>query len=291
MAAVTVLSLTGCAPGGDGGSPTTVTETVTAAPSSTTAPSPAPRADAAALRARFQREIGATDPAAGLAIAPAGTGAGSPVVLGNRDTRVAWSTIKVPLAIAAQRANGGRPLPAATPAIVDSDNGAAETLWSSLGTAAQAAAAVTGVLREGGDATTTVPSRQLRPPYTIFGQTPWPLPTAATFAAHLPCMPGTTQVISLMGRVAPNQQWGVRILPQVETAAVTAAAVKGGWGPGTGGDYLVRQLGLVTFRDGRQAGIAMSTVGTSMAAGIATLNTMATWLGRNSAALPRGVCG
>ncbi|GAA1481608.1 hypothetical protein GCM10009624_20480 [Gordonia sinesedis] len=286
IVSVGLLATAACSTSDASGPPSTVTKTVTAATSAAAASAPsgaAARPDAGTLARSFDRAIGTSMPGAGLAIVAVGRNGGTPVVVGNRTTQVAWSTIKVPLAIAAQRANGQSA--AATAAIVNSDNDAATTLWNSLGSPTEAAAAVTGVLREGGDSTTQVPSRQLRPPFTIFGQTPWPLPQAAEFAAHLPCMAGTEQVLSLMGRVAGNQQWGAEIMSQAKSTAV-----KGGWGPGVGGGYLVRQVGVITFRDGRQAGVAMSSVGGSMSDGIATLNAMANWLNRNIAALPRGAC-
>ncbi len=136
--------------------------------------------------------------------------------------------------------------------------------------------AVTAVLRDGGDTTTVVPATQRRAGYTIFGQTVWSLPDAATFTAHLPCMSDAGNVLSLMGQVAGNQQWGMEIM-----SAPRATAVKGGWGPGMSSGYLVRQIGLFTFRDGRRTAVALSAVAGTMSGGIAALNAVANWLNRN----------
>lgn len=225
----------------------------------------------------------ATGVPVGLAVAPVGGRAVSALILGDRESRVAWSTIKVPLAVAAQRANG--PSPAERSAIVNSDNASAEQLWASLGAPDQAAAAVTEVLREGGDSATTVPSQRLRPGFTVFGQTVWSLPAAATFTAHLECMPGTQNVVALMGSVAGNQQWGVETMSRP-----ASTAVKGGWGPGETSGYLVRQIGLIRHRDGSGTAVAMSAVGSTMSGGIAALNTLAGALNKQIARLPRGRC-
>lgn len=61
-------------------------------------------------------------------------------------------------------------------------------------------------------------------------------------------------------------------------------------GAGESGGYLVRQIGLITHRDGTQTAVAMSAVGSSMGDGIAALNSIGNWLNRNVARLPRGRC-
>lgn len=267
---------------------TPVTVTVTSTPPSPTQPptpgsSAVPPASDAALAAGFDKVAAATGSTVGISIAPVGGNAVPGLTLGDQTPQVAWSTIKVPLAIAAERRNG--PSPAARAAIVDSDNASAEALWSSLEGGQAAADAVIEVLRDGDDTTTVVPATQRRAGYTIFGQTVWSLPDAATFTAHLPCMSGAGNVLSLMGQVAGNQQWGVEIM-----SAPRATAVKGGWGPGMSSGYLVRQIGLFTFRDGRRTAVAMSAVAGTMSGGIAALNAIANWLNRNMTKLPRGNC-
>lgn len=286
--AAMLLMTAGCATGGSDStavSPVTVTVTGTSpSPASPSSPVSAPPSGAgAALAPGFAAVAAGTGLTVGIAIAPVGRNAAAQIVLGDRAARVAWSTIKVPLAVAAERANG--PSAAETNAIVNSDNASAEQLWSSLGSDAEAAQRVTAVLREGGDTRTRVPAEHLRAGFTIFGQTVWTLPAAATFTAHLPCMPTTAHVISLMGEVAGNQQWGIEAmrLPR-------STAVKGGWGPGVDGGYLVRQIGLITYRDGEKTAVAMSAVGGSMSSGIAALDAVGTWLDKNLATLPRGSC-
>lgn len=285
LLAVCALAVAGCTTSrGAEGQVTPVTVTVTASTTSPVLPSTTSKAPSAGQLAQgFATVAAQVGMPIGVAIAPVGKGTGGPIILGDNTPRVAWSTIKVPLAVAAERENG--PSTAESNAIINSDNASAEALWSSLGSDAAAARKVTAVLREGGDTQSAVPAQRLRDGFTIFGQTVWPLPAAATFTAHLPCMPGTSHVVSLMGQVAGNQQWGVEVM-----SAPRSTAVKGGWGPDVDGTYLVRQIGLITYRDGRQTAVAMSAAGGTMSSGTAALNAIANWLDRNIARLPRGRC-
>ena len=164
--------------------------------------------------------------------------------------------VDAPLAVAAVRADGARPSPTTTAlirrAITVSDNAAAEQLWSRLGGSVRAASAVGAVLADGGDPVTRVPSRRLRPGYTVFGQTSWPLTRAASYAAQLPCQRGTAPVMTQMGRISAGQRWGLGVLGG-------SARFKGGWGPDPGGAYLVRQLGVLTLPGGKQVGVAIAS--------------------------------
>lgn len=282
-----MVAVTGCATADSPAARSTVTVYAPASSSvSASASSSVPGSGSGAnqaLSASFQRLATGTGLRVGLAAAPVGPNGSAMLTLGDQQPGVAWSTIKVPLAVAAERENGRSA--AESNAIINSDNDSAEELWASLGSGTQASAKVTAVLREGGNPNTVVPSEQLRSGFTVFGQTVWTLPAAATFTGHLPCMRGTAHVVSLMGQVAGNQQWGVEIM-----RAPTKTAVKGGWGPGADGGYLVRQIGLITYRDGQQSAVAMSAVGGSMAAGTSALNAVGNWLNQNIAALPRGRC-
>lgn len=254
-----------------------------AAPVSAESPAPTSGAKGAArLTASYAKLSGTLGQPVGVSIMA--VGGGPAIDLGDQTPQVAWSTIKVPVALAAQRKNGV--LPAENAAIVNSDNGSAESLWASLGSDQQAAQDVTAVLREGGDRKTVVPSEKRRAEFTIFGQTVWALPDAATFTAHLPCLPESKHVVSLMGQVAGNQQWGIEVISGRTTA------VKGGWGPALDGGYVVRQIGLLTRKDGSQTAFALSThaPGASMESGIAALNQVGRWIGANLAAMPGGRC-
>lgn len=259
----------------------TVTVTTTVAPSTSGSTTNSESSALSRNWKTFSRKLSAP---VGVSIVAVGKGNAAPINLGDQTTRVAWSTIKVPLAIAAELRNG--PMPATVAAIEQSDNASAEALWTSLGTASQASAAVMKVLAEGGDST-QVPATRLRAGFTIFGQTQWPLPAAASFTAHVPCMPGSQRVLKLMGNVAANQQWGVEVMK-----APRMTAVKGGWGPGPTSGYVVRQIGVITAKNGSQTAIALSTLapGSSLGSGTSVLNQVAQWLNTNIDDLPHGTC-
>ncbi|WP_328397796.1 hypothetical protein [Nocardia sp. NBC_00416] len=180
----------------------------------------------------------------GLAIMPVG---GDQLVgLGDWTTGPAWSTMKVPLVMAAERKNPGGQTYATSAAITASDNSAADSLWSSLGTPREAALSVQAVLREGGDNATVVQEKPSRSEYSSFGQSEWSLADQVRFASKLPCIPGSDKVVDLMGSVSANQQWGLG-------SVFEAAEFKGGWGPNADGAYLVRQFGLVPANGGAVA--------------------------------------
>lgn len=237
-------------------------------------------ASAEPLQASFAQLANTIPANVGIAYAPVGqNGAGT---LGTLQNGVAWSTIKVPLAIAAIHANRPNAQDLAARAVTASDNDAAEQLWSSLGPAPQAAQQVQAVLRAGGDSGTAVESRRLRPEFSAFGQTQWPLARQAVFAAHLPCLPAAAPVYSLMRNTVPDQRWGL---------AGLNVPSKAGWGPGTGGGYLVRQFGVVHAPAGDLAvALAAEPKDGSFDSGIAALNQMTQWLSSHAAELPGGRC-
>lgn len=173
----------------------------------------------------------------------------------------AWSTIKVPLAVAALRAGLCEPV---GPVIVHSDNQAAEVLWSCLGDGA--ARQVQSVIREAGDPTTVVESRRLRAEYTPFGQTSWALVDQARFAAGLSRVADAAPVVQLMGQLCTEHRWGL---------AAKGYAAKGGWGPGRNGDYLVRQFGVVA---GAGVALAVELHDAGYDAGVDIVDKLADWV-------------
>lgn len=270
------------APTTTGAPPTSVLPTTSGEPASGIAANPAPvagdlRSDFVALEARLSGP-------AGIALVPVHTpgGGATAVTAGTLTTDVAWSTIKVPLAIAALRARPDAAAQAlARRAITASDNDAAEALWSSLGGGEQAASQVSRVLAESGDMRTQVQSQHTRAGFSAFGQTRWALADAAAFAATLPCRPDAAPVLDLMGQVVPGQRWGL--------GGWDDARVKGGWGPSARG-YLVRQLAVVSTPRGR-VGVALAVDSPGgLAGGSADLDTIAAWLRQHATTLPGGHC-
>ncbi|MFV8161040.1 hypothetical protein ACNQVK_02710 [Mycobacterium sp. 134] len=198
---------------------------------------------------------------------------------GTWDTGPAWSTIKVPLAIAAVRHDPTTSAPLIERAITASDNAAADQLWASLGDPTAAVAAVHQILVDGANPDIQVQAEQIRPPYSPYGQTIWPQTDAARFAWTLPCIPDAGPVLTQMRNITPDQQWGL--------AALDNTASKGGWGPGPDGNYLARQIGLYHTETGT-LGVAIATApddGTFTTA-TSILNNLANWITQNTAELP-----
>ncbi|MEH0146896.1 hypothetical protein V6D40_04360 [Corynebacterium sp. Q4381] len=152
---------------------------------------------------------------------------------GDARDYVAWSTIKIPIAVAALEADPSL-LPVAEAAVTISDNGAAETLWS-----ATTPADVEAVLAAAGTPI-AVNAELTRPGFTPFGQTVFTTADQAAFAAGLPCSAASSPVLEMMGRITAEQRYGLGLLG--------GAQFKGGWGPDESGSYVVRQLGLVEGR-------------------------------------------
>ncbi|MGV0715520.1 serine hydrolase [Mycolicibacterium sp. XJ662] len=191
--------------------------------------------------------------------------------LGAWSSGPAWSTIKVPLALALLRESGGGSVSSAMrSAITASDNAAAQSMWEQLGGGSAAASKVQEVLSAAGDPLTVVPSELRRPGFSIFGQTMWSLSDQARFLAHVACDPAAAPVTALMGDIVSGQQWGL--------GQIGGAYFKGGWGPGTDGLYLVRQYGVVPTATG-QVAVAVAAVPDSggFGDGTAVLNRIAGW--------------
>ncbi len=230
-------------------------------------------------------EFGVLESAAGgpIGVALVPVGGGPPIVLGTWTSGVAWSTVKVPMAVAALRNGGDAVLADAAAAIERSDNAAADALWVSLGDSATAGAAVEAVLRQGGDSATTIGRERVRPEFSAFGQTEWSTQDQATFAAGLSCIPDAQPVVEMMNNVVPEQQWGL--------GQLSDAAFKGGWGPRVDGGYVVRQVGIVTTVAGR-VGVAIAAQPDSglFSDGTAMLDAVGGWLESRSDRLPAGHC-
>jgi hypothetical protein len=252
-------------------------------PAEDEAPNPAPSNRSsggilsAADRASFQRLAGSLSGEQGLAVSPLGLDQKVERV-GAITSAVAWSTSKVPVAMAVI-AGGGQSSQAANlrQAITASDNAAAERLWSSLGGGQAAATAADQQLRDAGDGRTSVEYRTLRDGgYTPFGQTDWALTDQARFTAGLACSEPGKQVLALMNQVVAGQRWGLG-------SAGVDAQFKGGWGPGSapgvGGGYLDRQMGVLTI-GGKPLAVSIATrpADGSHETGIRNLTAIARWV-------------
>ncbi|WP_330229254.1 hypothetical protein OHA40_24650 [Nocardia sp. NBC_00508] len=216
----------------------------------------------------------------GMAVMP--VGGDQPVTFGQWTGGPAWSTMKVPLTVAALRRNPSSNY-AASAAITASDNSAAETLWQSLGSPQEAAQAVQAVLREGGDTRTVVPATRSRPEHSAFGQAEWTLIDQVRFASRLPCLAESGRVTALMEQVVTSQRWGL--------GEFSGAEFKGGWGPEPSGAYLVRQFGIISVPQGQIAiAIAVRPDSGSFSDGMNVLDRMAAVVAQHLDELPGGRC-
>jgi hypothetical protein len=248
-------------------------------PPSATTPAPTP---GAGLAAEFQEFAATLNSGVGVVLTAVGDGT-SPVTLGTWTHGPAWSTIKVPLSIAALRESPSADVTEAmTAAITRSDNGAAEQVWQSLGTPDVAARRVEAVLSDAG-APATVPSVRKRPEFSAFGQTDWSLTDQVRFLSWAKCAAGTAPIFDLMGEVESDQQWGLGVFQHWQ--------IKGGWGPSESNKYLVRQIGIVTTPTGEAAiAIAAEPATGSFGDGTQVLTAVANWLKDHTAELPAGQC-
>jgi hypothetical protein len=208
-----------------------------------------------------------------------------PLALGTWRSGPAWSTSKVPLALAAlHRHDDTVTRERARRAITASDNDAAQALWASLGAAPEAAKAVDDELAAEGDRRTHIQWRQVRPPFSPFGQTEWSLDDQLTFTSGLACDRSrpSALVTSDMGSVTASQRWGL--------GRITHTRFKSGWGPNPSGRYLVRQIGLVP-RGSQIVAVAIAVVpeSGSFAQGTAALDQIASWLRASLPILPNAL--
>jgi hypothetical protein len=204
--------------------------------------------------------------------------------LGEWQSGPAWSTIKVPLVIAAMREEQPpRVTQAMIAAITESSNAAAESIWAGLGDPVTAARKVDDVLRQAGDPT-TVQSQKVRPEFSAFGQTEWPLTMQARFTSVAVCEKANQPILALMGDVQADQRWGLGTGP--------GSQFKGGWGPSPTGSYLVRQMGVLATPNGLAAvALAAEPASGRFEDGTTALTEIAAWLTTHLSALPAGQCG
>lgn len=275
MVGVLALSLTAC--GGIPPEPFVVAQAAS--------PSPPPPVRAADLAAPFA-EFAAAHPGR-VAVAWAPVGAPDHVqVLGSTRDRDAWSTIKVPIAVAALSAaeEGDRDelQSLAAEAIERSDNDAAGALWQSIGTGEQASDAVEAFLAAAGDPRTEVGEDAIGG-RRGFGRTAWSVVDSARFASMLPCLPEAAFVYDAMANIDADHRWGIG-------AMSVPGRFKGGWGPSDEG-YLVRQLGVVQ-KDGGQIALALAVQpdGGDHATATTTADELARWIGLRLGSQDVGAC-
>ena len=121
-------------------------------------------------RGSFARLARTLSGGSGVAVSPLGLRQDVQVLGGLRST-IAWSTSKVPVAMAVIAAGrGGAQASNLRQAVSASDNAAAERLWASLGGGQRAASAAERPLRAAGDDRTRIQSQRLRGGFTRSGR-------------------------------------------------------------------------------------------------------------------------
>lgn len=242
---------------------------------------PTARASFAALQQRLEGEGRIS-----VVVEPLGTGPS--VVFGSDPPMQGMSTTKILILAALLRDRGGvdnltsAQQALARAAITESDNQSIldlfQVLESDRGGLTGASDYATSLLRDVGDSVTTVSTGPPPAGYaTTFGQTPW-RPTAEVrffrFLALGCLLPpaDTGYVLGLMRSIEPSESWGLG------SAGFDQVAFKGGWGPEPGGEYRVRQTGIIG--DGPRAVVVAMTAdpATSFDVGTSMLTEMARWL-------------
>ncbi|MCV7309198.1 hypothetical protein [Mycobacterium paraffinicum] len=235
-----------------------------------------------ALISAFPQLRNSVKAAIGISLAPVG-GVGTPLSLGEWHSGPAWSTIKVPLVLAALREESPtRITDQMKTAITQSDNAAADAIWASLGGPVTAAGKVEAVLAAADDFT-RVQFHKIRPEFSAYGQTEWPLTAQVRFLSMAACDSRSIPVLNLMGQIEHDQKWALGM--------IGGTRFKGGWGPSPAERYLVRQMGLVITPAGTSAvAIAAEPYSGSLMDGVEALNQIAEWLSEHIVTLPSGRC-
>lgn len=178
---------------------------------------------------------------AGLAI----SGENRVLTAGVEGMSPAWSTIKVPIAIAALRDGADESL--VDLAIKESDNDAASALWSQVVWTEGDPAEVINDMLKHYDAEADINT-------AAFGYSEWPLKQQANFGRQIECIPEAEYVYEALDDVVDWQKEGLSAQPNTRA--------KGGWGLSEVDDiYTDRQVGEMTI-DGGDIGLAITIEGT-----------------------------
>ncbi|MHA2787736.1 hypothetical protein ACXZ66_01095 [Corynebacterium sp. S7] len=165
------------------------------------------------------------------------------VSLGSIATMPAWSTIKVPIALASlEQCSYDDEL--RDELIADSlewsDNDSAYSLWTCLGTDDEAKDLVEDVVAESGTSINIAPA---------YGMTEWSVAAQARYGYSLTELDSDNPVIQGMSNVIDEQSFGI--------GEIDGAVFKGGWSDTEEGTFQTRQFGFIEV-GGEQYGIAIA---------------------------------
>ncbi|KAB1552771.1 hypothetical protein F7232_03275 [Corynebacterium sp. 319] len=160
----------------------------------------------------------------------------------GQDDGPAWSTIKVPIAIAALQHDPAT-IDRVQPTIEWSSNEDAEALWFSMGNQAQAGEAVEELLHTTESAADLDKIPAHFTDAQAFGAVNWSLSEQVSFANQMWCVPEAEPVLESMANIAEEHRWGL--------GRIDGARFKGGWGPDDEtGVYTARQFGVIPVPGG-----------------------------------------
>ena len=165
------------------------------------------------------------------------------IAVGDKGKGPVWSTIKVPIAIAALKDGADKSL--VDLAIKESDNDAAYSLWSQVQWHEGSADKAVEVLLEDYGSHADIHD-------TAFGYSTWSLKDQAVFGAELPCIEEADYVHKVLKDIVSWQKIGLS--KEERTRA------KSGWGLDEDEDeYTYRQFGVHEVT-GKRVGVALSVV-------------------------------
>ena len=202
--------------------------------------SPAPNPDS--VRTQLDRAVDKTarkyHAKVGVAIS-----AGDDAIAGDKGKGPVWSTIKVPIAIAALKDGADKSL--VDLAIKESDNDAAYSLWSQVQWHEGSADKAVEELLEDYGSHADIHN-------TAFGYSTWSLKDQAVFGAELPCIEEADYVHKVLKDIVSWQKIGLS--KEKRTRA------KSGWGLDEDeNEYTYRQFGVHEVT-GKRVGVALSVV-------------------------------
>ena len=217
----------------------------------------------------------------GIAIGPVGNGQ-SVTTWGDWQEGPAWSTIKVPLVIAAYRHQDPRQVTdLMRAAITESDNTAAESLWEQLGDPTTAGhkcnrSCSKPVIRPPSNHEAAAGIQCFRPDHLVAVQ-PGPVHRERF------CNSENGPIFDLMGQVTPDQNWGIGKIAETSSREVGARRRPASTSSARSDAHHPAGKAAVA--------IAAEPSSGSFDDGTKDLNEVAKWLNDHLEALPGGQCG
>lgn len=227
----------------------------------------APQGNPAAIQAQLDALVHDVQARHGGRATVSVAGASTQFTAGDNRPEPAFSTMKVPSGIIALR-NNPATYGDVEASVIRSDNPASYRL-----NAVVPGPALNDVIAEAGSRTTNTAAWRMG--------TMWTTSDQAQFASGLRCVAGHEPVLEMMGRIIPEQRWGIGRIP--------GARFKGGWNFYEGG-HLARQFGLIPGPNGDVAVAITAYNPRGYQSSYAMLNDLADGLSHMTGQLPTSRC-